>query len=93
MIEPKINEIAGVFEIHPMEADAFCEHLSTHGIVCDGRGSQLDQWIEAPEQNVRQPDRVYVHVAQPERLREILKLYRSWRGSAVGAAGPASPLA
>jgi hypothetical protein len=30
---------------------------------------------------------VYVHIAQPERLQEVLKLYRSWRGAAAGAGG------
>jgi hypothetical protein len=84
MTEPEINELAGVFEIHPMDADAFCEYLITQGIVYDERPSQLSQWIDAPEENAPPPDRVYVHIAQPERLQEILKLYRSWRGSAAG---------
>ena len=92
MREPKINELAGVFEIHPMEADAFCEYLGTEGIVCDGRASQLGQWIETATDDLPQPDRVYVHIAQPERLHDVLKLYRSWRGSAVGVGGSTSPL-
>jgi hypothetical protein len=93
MTEPKINEIAGAFEIHPMEADAFCEYLSTQGIVCDGRASQLGQWIETAADDLPQPDRVYVHIAQSERLHDVLKLYRSWRGSAVAVGGSTSPLA
>jgi hypothetical protein len=71
-----------------MEADAFCEYLSAQGIRCDERASQLSQWIETSADGGPQPDRVYVHIALPERLGEIPNLYRAWHDSAAGSASP-----
>ena len=93
MTEPRINQDAGTFDIHPMEADAFCEYLRTQGVRCEKRISQpVAHGNEVPGARVPQPDRVHIAVASPDRLLEITKLYAAWRLSAAEEAGSASSL-
>jgi hypothetical protein len=93
MTGPRINQDAGTFDIHPMEADAFCEYLRIQGVPCEKLISQpVAHWNEVPGARVPQPDRVHIGVAPPDRLHEITKLYASWRLSAAEEAGSASPL-
>jgi len=50
MTEPRIDEVAGTFEIHRAEVAEFCKYLTTLGIHCDpGVSNTGANWSEAPE--------------------------------------------
>jgi hypothetical protein len=80
MTELKIDEAAGTFEISGLEAQAFREYLLAQGITCDpGPRPHAVKWTEA-EDTFSQPETVCFKPVQHDRLHEIPKLYRSWRG-------------
>jgi hypothetical protein len=80
MTEPRIDEVAGTFEIHRAEVAEFCKYLTTRGIHCDpGVSNTGANWIEAPGASVQQSDIVSLRPLHRERLREIKELYQTWR--------------